>query len=241
MDLRDKIPSARAQAAMALRYHAREGNLKWVSLLMWAGADPRMEVPDLDSDPPDRNMGTALADALRYGREDVIRKIGIDPTRDNATALLEYCACCSEPWISKLLIDAGADPKVNEGESGPIQSLISAFGWAIEGTFTSRRPDSQLECIEIVARAGGRWRPKAGYSFRYFRTALGRSSYYSAIGWLSRMVACGAIEQPVFAELMRTPKMRELIAHERARRGSTPRIRGVRSAADRNQTKGWGM
>ena len=38
MDVRDKVPSARMQAAMALRYHVREGNLKWVSLLLWAGA-----------------------------------------------------------------------------------------------------------------------------------------------------------------------------------------------------------
>jgi hypothetical protein len=48
MSVRDQLPTARKQAAMALRYHASAGNLKWVSLLLWAGADPREPVPRLD-------------------------------------------------------------------------------------------------------------------------------------------------------------------------------------------------
>ena len=40
MSVRDTVPTARRQATMALRYHAADGNLKWVSLLLWAGADP---------------------------------------------------------------------------------------------------------------------------------------------------------------------------------------------------------
>jgi hypothetical protein len=35
LELRERIPSAPKQAAMALRHHAAEGNLKWVSLLLW--------------------------------------------------------------------------------------------------------------------------------------------------------------------------------------------------------------
>lgn len=38
------------QADMALRYFCREGNLKWVSLMLWAGADPRVAGPALDSE-----------------------------------------------------------------------------------------------------------------------------------------------------------------------------------------------
>ena len=33
---------------MALRQFCQEGNLKWVSLLMWAGANPRSRGPALD-------------------------------------------------------------------------------------------------------------------------------------------------------------------------------------------------
>ena len=54
MDIRDRVPSARKQAAMALRVHCREGNLRWVSLLLWAGVDPRAKVPDMEWSKPEQ-------------------------------------------------------------------------------------------------------------------------------------------------------------------------------------------
>jgi hypothetical protein len=212
MGLRDKIPSARMQATMALRVHAREGDMKWVSLLIWAGADPRLEVPDLDSDPPERNLGTALGDALRHGREEVIRKIGVDPTRDDPTALLvEYAFSC-KPRIVKMLIEAGADPSNSHGELAVMESLMTAFTWAIDARWTHCTPCSELECIEIVGHAGGRWRPSCDRRFRRLRTMLGRAKPNTVIRWLSRIVDSGAIERDVFTELVRTPKMREILA-----------------------------
>ncbi len=54
---RDRFPSFQEQANIALRHHCKEGNLKWVSLMLWAGADPeskgpycRHEDPDLEYD-----------------------------------------------------------------------------------------------------------------------------------------------------------------------------------------------
>jgi hypothetical protein len=50
-----EMPDMMAQAAMALRYHAYEGNTKWTSLLLWAGADPCERGPhrieELEGDP----------------------------------------------------------------------------------------------------------------------------------------------------------------------------------------------
>lgn len=40
---RDRYPSFRDHLNMALRH---EGNLKWVSLLLWAGADPNKKGPE---------------------------------------------------------------------------------------------------------------------------------------------------------------------------------------------------
>ena len=33
-------PAVREQANIALRYHCKEGNVKWIALMLWAGADP---------------------------------------------------------------------------------------------------------------------------------------------------------------------------------------------------------
>jgi ankyrin repeat protein len=79
MDLRDRVPSARRQAAMALRVHAREGNLKWVSLLLWAGADPRLRVAIRNEREPgtetEEDGGTALEDAVIYGQAEAIKNL----------------------------------------------------------------------------------------------------------------------------------------------------------------------
>lgn len=37
---KDRFPSFQEQANIALRHQCKEGNMKWVSLLLWAGADP---------------------------------------------------------------------------------------------------------------------------------------------------------------------------------------------------------
>jgi hypothetical protein len=83
MGLRDQVPSARKQAAMALRRHAEEGNLKWVSLLLWAGADPRLAVPRIDRRDweEEAEAETALHEAVRHGQVEIVKKIGIDPHR----------------------------------------------------------------------------------------------------------------------------------------------------------------
>ena len=37
---KDRFPGFQEQANIALRHHSAEGNLKWVSLMLWLGADP---------------------------------------------------------------------------------------------------------------------------------------------------------------------------------------------------------
>ena len=95
---------------MALRYHAADGNLKWVSLLLWTGADPRLPVPRMDdSDVDEEDVETALVAAVRRGQFDVVRKIGIDPARDDVTALInEYCFG-PNPDLLEFLIKLGAN------------------------------------------------------------------------------------------------------------------------------------
>lgn len=66
---RDRFPSFAEQANIALRYHCKEGNLKWVSLLLWAGADPYKpgaEHYDEELDNEDSGV-SALAYAALYG------------------------------------------------------------------------------------------------------------------------------------------------------------------------------
>lgn len=79
-----------------------------------------------------------------------------------------------------------------------MKSMITAFARSIDtkwSKWSSRGPATQIQCIEIIARGGRRWRPKEEYRYRGFQTALGRANFYPAVGWLARIVGCGAIER----------------------------------------------
>ncbi|HEY5743105.1 MAG TPA: hypothetical protein VIS99_11245 [Terrimicrobiaceae bacterium] len=225
MGIRDTLPSARFQASMALRLHAREGNLKWVSLLMWAGADPRLSVPDLEFHPVDENLGSALVDAVRYSRIEIVKKFKVDPAKDDPSALLRQCWVCRSPELVRLLIEAGADPNSGEGDCNPMHSLVQNFESSFDSRFGSRDPRGAIECLKIAAAAGGRWRPREENQLRYLRRAISRASDYSAVEYLGQLIACGAIEQQVFAELMRTPRMKQIL------NASTPGVVRLREFA----------
>src|SRR5262249_10897720 len=69
-ECKEKHPNLSAQlqeqADRALRYFCSKGDLKWVSLLLWAGADPRSSGPTLGDDDDERENSehtTALAQA----------------------------------------------------------------------------------------------------------------------------------------------------------------------------------
>jgi hypothetical protein len=213
MSVRDTVPTARRQASMALRYHAADGNLKWVSLLIWAGADPRLPVPRMeDSDIDEEDVESALVAAVRRGQFDVVKKIGIDPARDDVTALInEYCFW-PNPQLLEFLIKLGADVRNAAGEKSAMYSAFSAFEWSLDSAFRSySRCEDALRCIEILAANGARWHPDNPYRLSCLRRAIAKAPAYDAIRHLERIIKAGAIEQPVFQELMRTPRMKEIL------------------------------
>jgi hypothetical protein len=66
------------QAERALRLFRYEGNLKWVSLMLWVGADPRVKGPRLDAhseDDPECDA-TAIEEACLSGKLDARRNNG---------------------------------------------------------------------------------------------------------------------------------------------------------------------
>lgn len=63
---RDRFPQIQRQVNEALRHHCREGDLKWVSLMLWAGADPYDCEPVGAPDELDGRETTALEFAAIY-------------------------------------------------------------------------------------------------------------------------------------------------------------------------------
>lgn len=88
---RERFPSFQEQAKVALRHHCKEHNMKWVSLLIWAGADPLApgeSEPNVEVDPEEGGL-SALGFAALYSNYEVfsLKKVTIRlPTNCSNTA-----------------------------------------------------------------------------------------------------------------------------------------------------------
>jgi hypothetical protein len=92
-----------------------------------------------------------------------------------------------------------------------MQSLVRNFEGSLDASFGGRDTHAALECLKIAAAAGGRWRPNGPYQLRCFRRAIGKAPEYSAVQWLNQLINCGVIDQRVFAEVMKTPRMKQVL------------------------------
>ena len=65
--------------------------------------------------------------------------------------------------------------------------------------------------MEILAAHSARWKPKNGYAFSCLRRSLAKLDVSDAIHYLQPIVKTGAVDHPLFQELMRTPRMKDLL------------------------------
>ncbi len=81
-----KFPSFKEQVNIALRHNCQEGNLKWVSLILWAGADPYAKGPSSPKEVPDPEEDCcALELAAIFGHLEIFKlkpiRLTLTPSR----------------------------------------------------------------------------------------------------------------------------------------------------------------
>ncbi|MFN7984946.1 MAG: hypothetical protein U0Q11_24145 [Vicinamibacterales bacterium] len=120
-----------AQADMALRKHALDGNTKWVSLMLWIGANPRTRGPvigDTLGREDDEDMYvTALSAACDGGNPEVLAWLKPDPSVDPFPELIEECAGQGHAAVLRVLLERGAAPAASPdgGSKALTRSLVS--------------------------------------------------------------------------------------------------------------------
>lgn len=210
---RDKIPELKHQVNLALRRHAREGNLYWVCLLLWAGGDAHVKLPDIGKDSELESDTSALEEAIYHERNAVVDKIGIDLKKDNLNGLLETASSVGNLCIIEKLITLGANVD-GETEYEPMERLIWNFECSIHppfGYLTSFDVENALKCIILVASNGGRWRPKNDYDVKGLRRKLHLLDANEIVKVIREFHQHNVCSREILLELISSKKMKQLL------------------------------
>ncbi len=233
-ECRARNPAIGEQGNIALRHHCMEGNLKWVSLMLWAGADPYKPGTDNpDEKLEDESEGlSALGFAALDCHFEVfeLKPIRSRPPGPEAVEFISYLTRGEGLSILRRLLEKGLNP--NDQASGgcsAIQSCLDSMSWTVSyndylwGRDREKRKldtdesRDRLKAIHLLAKHGAKWVPDGKYEMNSSRRALLRlvPDYTVEFVWImSKFRAC-AFE--TIQELLRTPTMKAHTAAHRAR------------------------
>lgn len=207
-----------AQADRALRHFAGQADMKWISLLMWAGANPRALGPDLDdryADDPECHT-TALREACSKGSPDALKKLKPDPHLDNLSDLLQAAALSDSKELIDYLLHLGAQPndKPNGGSSA-LDRCLWHLPWEDRNTFTSKQLASKYALaggfarIERLLEAGAQWRPSdPDDGMKSVRQMLCKCEPAVTVTLMKLFAKYRAAPEDLLEELLDTPRMR---------------------------------
>ncbi len=218
-----QYPSFQEQINIALRHHCNEGNLKWVSLMLWAGADPYAKGLDSPGEEPDPDEDiSALEYAALGGHLDIfkLKQIQLDPKHPIANDLLQYACWPGKADILKLLIEKGFSPKYcpNSGTS-LIQSCLRNMSWSVDFFYRNKKRDldstrsrEKIKMIHMLVKSGGKWMPEERYSINDARRELLKMTPDYTLEFIWILTKYNASTRKNLEQLVRTPTIRALVA-----------------------------
>lgn len=223
---RESIPSLQEQANIALRYHCKEGNLKWVSLMLWAGADPYAPgVSDPEEEHTEGDEGlSALGFAALYRHYEIfgLKQIKLDPTHPQLARLIGYLSGEGGADLLLRLLKAGVNPNISDAEGCPaIQSHLSRLGWLLPSYWSFEREDGKIDterdreaikAIHLLAMHGAKWKPEDTREINYARKGLLKVKPDYTIEFVWIMSKYQAAELSTVEKLLSTPTIKRHLA-----------------------------
>ncbi len=224
---KERFPSFQEQANIALRHHCWEGSVKWVALMLWAGADPYAKGPSSPWDEPDpEEDNNALELAALLGHSDIFKLKGLrlDPRRPEAEALLLLACHPEKADILGILLDKGFSPKEQEDRgSSLIEAILSGMCWDRDFNPLSdhKRQRKNLDkyfcrekikMLHILVRHGARWEPRDRRAIDFARSCLLKMTpdYTAEFIWI--MTGYKACSVEALEQLLRPPSIRSLVS-----------------------------
>ncbi len=206
------------QLDCALRHFCGEADLKWVSLLMWAGGDPRSRGPCLEKeyteDPECYTSG--LEEACRAENLDVLKKLKPDPGRDNLTELLRSAAIWGRKATLEYLLEIGANPNDRaNGGSSVLDTVLGHLSFVGFDAYNRKRLKSKydvsrsLDCVSVLLAHSAVWNPEEAYEMNSLRRMLLECEPDVTIELLQMFRKHNACPASQVHRLLGTPRMKD--------------------------------
>lgn len=229
-------PELVEQANIALRHHCKEGDMKWISLLLWAGADPFMA--GADEPGQERCEGydglSALGYAALYQHFEVfdIKQVRTRLTEFKNIDFARYLYLGQGTEILRRLLEKGFPANdLENGGSSLIHSMLDHLSWSARfrsNTYSwdfdsgRRKHDSEesrdaMKAIHLLAKHGGRWIPKDKYELTTARRSLLQMTADYTVEFVWIMSKYKSCDLSAVRDLIATPTMKTHTATHRER------------------------
>jgi hypothetical protein len=224
-------PDLLVQAAIALRYHANEGNTKWVSLLLWAGADAcergiyRLEQLEGDVD-ADEDAPSAIELAVMSDKIEVLKVprmlAACGSPRQPTGPLIEAAAFNAGPELLALLFQQGHRPDaIPDQGTRAITVALHSMTYEFPTFYASHdarhpvaidssRSRSRMKVVHMLLANGAKWRPQPRDIADVRRSLLRMApDYLLEFAWLLQTYR--AARRTDVAALFKTPSIRRAL------------------------------
>jgi hypothetical protein len=228
----ERFVSFPEQVNIALRHHCKEGNLKWVSLLLWAGADPY--APGVSSHDEERDSDyeglSALGYAVLYQHFDVfkLKQVKLNPSDPRIRDVLRYADRGEGIELLQQLLAKGLKPNDQEnGGCSIIQRLLcglevdfSSYSWHQRNgrdKIDSTQARDKVKAIHLLAKHGAKWMPQDKDEIKHARRSLLKlkPGYAIEFAWImSKYAACA---KECIQDLIATPSMKTHLSRDWSR------------------------
>jgi hypothetical protein len=214
--------SLQEQTNMALRYFCSKGEMKWISLMLWAEADARAMGPSLDEkDPTDPDCHvSAMQEACYAGNVEVLKKLKPQAGRDNLEDLLHSAAISGRRDAIRYLLELGSKPNDKEnGGSSALDTCIWHLGfpsfnpYGFKSLKSKYAVSSDVDNIRELAERGAVWKPDRS-SMNSLRRNLYECEPGVTIELLRVLLKYNTCSMEQARELLKHPRMREHLASE---------------------------
>jgi len=221
-----RSPEFQRQLDLALDYHCEKGNKKWVSLLLWAGADPYGNVAS-DSelaDWPD-SYSCPIMSAIINGHLDILRikKMLRNPLHPHSINILRYACFFHDPRFVELLVKSGY--QVNDLPDGTSSLISDIYGSLPTKLYPDQLKgpvcgmdgqlyidhyaiDQKAKILVLLLEHGAKWRLTDKIDVRYMRRKMKKMNPTTTLEFVQLMVKYKACERASMEELFRTPVLR---------------------------------